>query len=151
MAQIILENAEIRFKNFSGAPTEFSPAGNRTFAVMLEPEVAQELFDAGWNVKGIGHEDPNYRPFLSVKVSYPEEYPSLHARCMKVDEGKDVGMTLFENTVGLLDTADILHADLRINGKNIRNNPRFTAYLAEGVFVCRENRILNKYEGIKFV
>ncbi|NMC58666.1 MAG: hypothetical protein GYA51_04660, partial [Candidatus Methanofastidiosa archaeon] len=40
---IIVENARIAFRNFSGKEGKYNPAGRRNFCVFLDPKTAEEL------------------------------------------------------------------------------------------------------------
>ena len=42
---IAIENAELRFKNFSGKEGRFNAKGNRNFCVLLNPNDAYQLSD----------------------------------------------------------------------------------------------------------
>lgn len=47
-----IEGAVIIWRNFAGAPTKVNPAGGkRTFALVLDEGLAEELTNEGWNVK----------------------------------------------------------------------------------------------------
>jgi len=77
-----VEGAGIIFKNFSGAPTEFNPAGGkRTFALVLPRELADDLAEEGWNIrrrpaKDEGDEDMLYTEIVvNMNSMYP---PKLH-------------------------------------------------------------------------
>ena len=48
---IMIENARLIFKNFSGEESKFNRGGNKNFCVVLDPEMAQDLADEGWNIK----------------------------------------------------------------------------------------------------
>ena len=48
---IRIENAKIRFRNFSGKEGRFNPAGRRNFCVFLDDDTANDLKDEGWNIK----------------------------------------------------------------------------------------------------
>lgn len=69
---ISIDNAQIRFRNFTGEPTKFDKAGGkRTFSVILDAEMADKLRDDGWNVKSWepeGADEPIYH--LPVEISY---------------------------------------------------------------------------------
>ena len=47
-----IENAVMIYKNFTGKPTRVNPAGGkRTFSLVLNRDMAAQLFDMGWNIK----------------------------------------------------------------------------------------------------
>lgn len=47
-----VEHAAIKYKNFSGAPTDYNPGGGvRTFVLLLTEDIAEELRMLGWNIK----------------------------------------------------------------------------------------------------
>ena len=76
---ISIDNAQIRFRNFTGEPTKFDRAGGkRTFSVILDPEMADKLREDGWNVKSWepeGADEPIYH--LPVEISYKIYPPKI--------------------------------------------------------------------------
>ena len=76
---ISIDNAQIRFRNFTGEPTKFDKAGGkRTFSVILDPEMADKLREDGWNVKSWepeGSDEPIYH--LPVEISYKIYPPKI--------------------------------------------------------------------------
>lgn len=76
---ISIDNAQIRFRNFTGEPTKFDKAGGkRTFSVILDAEMADKLRDDGWNVKSWepeGADEPIYH--LPVEISYKIYPPKI--------------------------------------------------------------------------
>lgn len=76
---ISIDNAQIRFRNFTGEPTKFDKAGGkRTFSVILDPEMAEKLREDGWNVKSWepeGADEPIYH--LPVEISYKIYPPKI--------------------------------------------------------------------------
>lgn len=52
MNNVIIENAEIIFSNFSGREGRYNREGNRCFSVMVPDEsLAMQLKEDGWNIK----------------------------------------------------------------------------------------------------
>lgn len=111
---IVIEDAHIMFRNFSGAEGQFNPAGRRNFCVLLSLELADELSRDGWNVKALAprEEGDEPQPYLQVAVSYDNIPPKI---VMITSRSKTL---LDGETVGLLDAVDIEHVDLIIRPYN---------------------------------
>lgn len=108
---ITFHNAKIlegTFKNFSGIKNNVNRNGERNFCLELDISVAQDMKEAGWNVKF--PDDERYSPYLPVAVRFdnPRYYPNV----FKVtSEGKT---KLNEETIGQLDTSRIESVDITI-------------------------------------
>lgn len=118
---ISIDNAQIRFRNFTGEPTKFDKAGGkRTFSVVLDPEMADKLRDDGWNVKTWepdGAEEPMYH--LPVEISY-KIYPP---KVWMISGNKKT--MLQEDTISALQYAEFTKVQLiirpycwEVNGKS---------------------------------
>lgn len=111
---LLIEDAKLIFRNFSGQEREFNSEGDRNFSVVLEPERAKELLAEGWRVKQLkprpDEEEGDYH--LKVKVNYKKGRPPrvvVITSKNRVDWGQD--------EVGALDSAvGIKKVDLLING-----------------------------------
>lgn len=112
---ISIEGAKILFPNFSGKETQFNAAGDRNFCVIVPTkEMERMLIDDGWNVRYLKplQEGESPVPYLQVKLSYKNRPPKVNL----VTSG---GITpLYEDTVGMLDWAEITNVDLIINPYN---------------------------------
>lgn len=111
---IVIENARIGFRNFSGKEGKYNPAGRRNFCVFLEAELGQRLEEDGWNVRWLEPKDDGEekQAYLQVAVSYDNIPPKLLIISSK---GKTV---LDEESVGILDWAEIKEVDLIIRPYN---------------------------------
>lgn len=111
---IVIEDAHIMFRNFSGAEGQFNPVGRRNFCVLLSLELGDELSRDGWNVKALAprEEGDEPKPYLQVAVSYDNIPPKI---VMITSRSKTL---LDGETVGLLDAVDIEHVDLIIRPYN---------------------------------
>lgn len=118
---ISIDNAQIRFRNFTGEPTKFDKAGGkRTFSVVLDPEMADKLRDDGWNVKSWepeGADEPIYH--LPVEISY-KIYPP---KVWMISGNKKT--MLQEDTISALQYAEFTKVQLiirpycwEVNGKS---------------------------------
>lgn len=102
-----LEDIDIAFRNFTGKEDVYNRAGDRNFAILLDPETADSLLSEGWNVKYLKEreEGDGRQAYLQVAVSYKNRPPKVVMVTSK-------SMThLTEDEVELLDWADIETAD----------------------------------------
>ena len=108
---LIFENVNITFKNFSGVERPpYNAKGQRNFAVVIEDEdFARELKKEGWNVKWSDPKEDGttYAPHLQVKVAFDDEEPWKNPRIMMEQAGNKV--YLDENTVSQLDDLEVVN------------------------------------------
>ena len=161
---IVIKNAKIVMKNrnFKGESIPpYNAAGERNFSVLLDPEQVdiQEMIALGWNVK-FGKpnlEDPDDVPpaFLRVKVKYNQPGDrNLDRLNPKISMFTSAGETVIdEETVGNLDSVEIVKANLTIRG-SWKESPTYTgvvAYLktmAVRIYEDDEDAISDMREGI---
>ena len=127
---VVIEDAHLIWKNFSGEETQFNRAGNRNFNVIIDDlDFAEELERKGWNVKEKEARDEGDDPYftLACAVSYKIIPPKImtytgHSKA-----------ELNEDTVGMLDYADIINVDLELNGSHWEVNGKtgIKAYVNE--------------------
>jgi len=112
---IIMENARIGFRNFSGAEGKFNPAGRRNFCVFIDDvDLAGRLEDDGWNMKYLKPREEEDAPqaYLQISVAYTNVPPKM---VLVTSRGKTI---LEEDTVSMLDWVEIKNVDLIINPYN---------------------------------
>ncbi len=113
-SNLILENATLLFKNFSGEAGRFNPPGNRNFCVIIPDELAQKLIEDGWNIRTLPAMDDGtpLKYYTQVAVKYSPVNNALNPKIVLVTErGKTV---LNEANVNILDWADIKKVDIMI-------------------------------------
>lgn len=104
MNKLVIDNARLIFKNFSGKGDAYNREGDRNFAVIIDdPNAAEDLADAGWNVRPLISKDPDEEPthYIKVKVSFKVRAPKVRL----LSNHKQVFLN--ENTISSLDYAKI--------------------------------------------
>jgi hypothetical protein len=140
---VVLEDAEIIFRNFSGREGMYNREGDRNFAVKLSKDQADQLANEGWNVKTLRarEEDEEPQPYLSVSVGYKGRPPTI---VLITSRGRT---HLDEDTVETLDNIDIQQADLIIRPYDwaVSGNTGRKAYLQALYVVVNEDPLALKY------
>ena len=150
--KLVIENADIRWKNFTGRESKFNPAGKRTFALFLDPEdldLIDDLVADGWNVRKREFEDTD-RPieyYITIEVNFDYYQPPI----VKMIQGHH-GLVLDENTVGRLDSTLITKADVVIRPRHWEVNGKtgVKAYLHTLRAVVEEDYFADQDEDIIF-
>ena len=111
--RVTLENVQLRFKNFAGAAGNFNAEGDRNFCVLLDPDIATAMIEAGWNVKQLKPREDGDAPqdYIKVKVSYRDGQQPPRINMIK-SNGQ---VALDKETVKILDWAQFSNADLIIS------------------------------------
>lgn len=151
MPNAVLENVRLIFRNFSGMEGKYNRKGDRNFAVLLPTDLAEQMLSDGWNIKWLkakeeGEEDQAY---LKVTVRYIEGNRPPRV-VMVTSRGKTM---LDESMVGMLDWADITHADmiLRPYHWEVSGNTGVAAYLQSLYVTIQEDELEIKYGDIPSV
>ena len=141
---IVMENAKIIFRNFSGKPSRFNKEGDRNFCVVIEDaDLIEKLKNDGWNVKATRPRDPDEDPtyYIPVSVKYDNIPPKIY---MITSHNKNL---LNEETVGTLDYAEIRNVDVIISPYSWEVNDKFgiKAYCKTMYVTIEEDVFADKY------
>ena len=141
---IMIEEARLIFKNFSGEESKFNRAGNKNFCVVLDHDMADELAAEGWNIKYLrpreDGEEPT--PYLQVTVAYGNIPPKV---IMIAGRNKT---PLDSLSIGTLDYAEIANVDLVIRPYNWEVNGKqgIKAYLKTMYVEIEQDAFASKYD-----
>lgn len=143
---ITIENAQIRFRNFSGKEGKFNPAGRRNFCVFLDKDISDDLERDGWNVRYLTPQNPEDlpQPYLQVAVSFNPLPPKI---VLISSKGKT---KIDEDEVNILDWAEIENVDLIIRPYNWQVNGKegVKAYLKAMYVTIVEDELEAKYSDV---
>lgn len=106
-----VDDARITFKNFTGRGDRYNREGDRSFSLIIpNEEIANELIADGWNVNIKAPRKEGDTPFMHMKVKVKYSGRGIPAYLRSGD--KIVELT--EDTIGCLDSMDIMSVDLDI-------------------------------------
>lgn len=120
---LIIDGADLIFKNFSGRETAFNRLGERNFGVIIDDNNwAQALQLIGWNVKKTS--DGVY--FLSVSVRLPSNppEPTVTVTHKYSDRTVQKSYKVDGSEIGALDNMRLTNCALKIHGYHYEINGR---------------------------
>ena len=142
-----LDDAQIRFRNFSGAAGQYNAAGNRNFCVLLPDDVAQAMAADGWNIKYLKPREEDDLPQAYIKVKVKFDGPRPPKVFMINSRGR---LQLDESMVSILDWAEFAKVDLIISPYkyNVNGNEGVTAYLQTIFVTIKEDELELRYADV---
>jgi hypothetical protein len=143
---LIMKGAELLFRNFEGREGTYNRAGDRNFAVALDPVTAQEMIEDGWNVRRKDPEDEGEEPrySLSVTVGLKGRPPNM---AMITKRGRT---PLLVEDCEILDWLEFINVDLKIRPYhwNVSGKSGIKAYLVSLFATVYEDELTEKYNEI---
>lgn len=142
-----VEDAQLIYKNFSGVETMYKPEGTHTFCTVLPSDMAEVLAADGWNVKCQDTEEAGPRTcHIEVTVGFKQRPP----RIVMITEQSQTVTALTKETMGTLDWADIVKADLIVEASDweYAGKTGRKAYLRSLYVTVREDELEKKYAAL---
>ena len=145
----VIEQAEVLggpFKNFSGKPGQYNPAGRRTFAIRLDKATADDMVNKGWNVKQLDPREEGDEPtlFITARLRF-DNYPPVVFMLTGPNNKK---VRLDEDNIDLLDASIIEWCDVELSPYSWKTSTGsgVTAYVKKLYVKVREDVFASKYE-----
>lgn len=141
---LVIENAHIFSRNFSGKEGKYNPEGRRNFCVFIDNlSLAEDMKEDGWNVRYLDPREEGDEPkaFIQVAVSFKNIPPKV---ILVTRRGQT---TLGEDEVNMLDWAEIENVDLSINPSpwEVNGNRGIKGYLKSIYVTIVEDELDAKY------
>lgn len=149
MDNLVIENAHIIFRNFSGRESKYNRAGVRNFCVVIEdPKKAQELSENGWNVRTLQPREDGDEPrfYIQVAVSFANMPPKVFLIT------RNAKTQLDDESIDTLDFAEIKNIDLIIRPYQWEVSEKYgvKAYLKTMYVTIEEDEFAEKYAAEEF-
>lgn len=146
LEKVVMEGVDIIFRNFAGKEGMYNREGDRNFSVKLDPDVAESMARDGWNIKYLKprEEGDVEQAYIQVSVSYKGRPPKI---VMITSRGRNY---LDEDTIELMDWADILNVDLILNPYEwaVNGKTGIKAYLGSIYITIQEDPLELKYADV---
>ena len=132
--EIVVEDAKLIFRNFSGRGDTYNREGSRSFCLILDtPELYSWAEDHGWPIKHRGAEGEEGYDYIKVEVSY--KFDSIKPLVVFIKDdgnGHPTKTQIDENGINVLDWTEIIKADIMIRNRKwkFNNNEGFKPQLS---------------------
>lgn len=143
---VMIEDARLLFRNFSGREGPMNREGDRNFCVILDEVTARQMEEDGWNVKYLKPREDGDVPeaYTQVSVGYKARAPRV---VMITSRGRT---ELDEESVEILDHVDIVTCDLIFRPYNweVGGKTGVKAYLKSLFITIQEDELEKKYSDV---
>ena len=143
---VVIENARIVFRNFAGKEDMYNRQGDRNFCVLLDPVVAQQMSEDGWNIKTLKSKEEGVddQPYIQVSVAFKGKPPRM---VMISSQGRT---EIDESACEMFDWVDIKVADLVIRPYEwvVNGKSGVKAYLKSLFLTIDEDELDRKYADV---
>lgn len=121
---LVIENAEIIFRNFRGIDRGYNPKHEKSFSLLIKPErfEVESMKADGWNLKPLkqreGYEDEPVNYHLPVTVRFDNFPPRIYLVTKVSSEGEKPRYRktlLDEESAFMIDTAEIANVNVEIS------------------------------------
>lgn len=149
---LLMEDANIVFRNFAGREGMYNAEGDRNFCVILEPEIAEQMAADGWNIKQLKEREEGVPGDFYIQVSL--KYRGRDGRTLRpplmVLLSSRGRVPLGEYECEVLDWVDIQKADLiiRPNSWSVNGKSGIKAYLKSLFITMDEDYLELKYNDV---
>lgn len=144
---LVIEDAQVLFRNFAGKEGMYNAEGDRNFCVLLDEDTAAAMIEDGWNIKRLkprGEDQEVGDPYIQVSVGFKARPPRM---VLITSKGRtDIG----QHECALFDWVDIKTVDLIIRPYNWNVNGRsgIKAYLKSFFLTIEEDVLDQKYSEV---
>lgn len=153
LSPVTMYGVRLLFRNFRGEEGKFNEEGERTFAVLLDPETASAMARDEWNVKYLNprdeEEEENPQAYLPIRARWDKgRPPTIYVITHHDDEMYKRG-PLEESEVEMLDWAELINVDMIVKPSrwNIEGTGKsgVKAYLTSLYATIEEDPLQAKY------